>query len=674
MVADVAVAAARPTNDDRIRAALWFANQGFGVFSVWSTDEQGICHCSLGAKCDNAGKHPIPAKGFRDATTDEKRIRTMLSAASEPNYGLLPPEGVFILDVDGDGIARLTELEVIHGALPATLRTATAHGFHIYLRWPAALPRPIGQLWGYVTRWGTGANAGYVIGPRSVHASGTEYTPGSTFEIAELPEAWATAAVAPSTAPAPFIEVHGSYALPEPGYAGSRYDAIRDYVASRYMRGISRDEILAGVLTVLAPTFAKPLAEPDLRSRFERAWKGTPEKLGAPLASERQEPRRTIVGMDAADLLALNLPPLRWIVPDLLPEGTTILAAPPKVGKSCLVYQVAVEASIGGSLLGRRVSPGSVLYLALEDGRRRGQDRLGAVLAGRTMPRGRLEVRWEANRIGAGLEDDVSRWLDEHEDAVMVAVDTLGKVRPRTDGRRGAYEVDVQDLARLQDLFRDRPVALLIVHHARKEASDDFLASVSGTYGLTGSADTIIVVRRKRLEKFGTIYTTGRDIADAEIAVEFDGLTWRAAPGALSSASFDRAEVYQVIEEAGPIFPKAIADRIGKERTNVQHMVDGLVESGAVARTGKGYVASRVVIEARNVPNTPTHSTHFDSESSELGHVRAGAREKDPVQTVAPAALAPTVSCRFPHDHSTAWKRAADDTWYCAICSPKEAS
>ncbi len=83
--------------------------------------------------------------------------------------------------------------------------------------------------------------------------------------------------------------------------------------------------------------------------------------------------------------------------------------------------------------------PGSVLYLALDDGTRRGQDRLRAALAGRTMPRGRLEIRWGARTIGEGLEENIADWLDQHPDAVLVAIDTLGKVRGATDGRRNAW-------------------------------------------------------------------------------------------------------------------------------------------------------------------------------------------------------------------------------------------
>lgn len=331
-----------------------------------------------------------------------------------------------------------------------------------------------------------------------------------------------------------------------------------------------------------------------------------------------------MIGIDAADLLALDLPPLRMLVPDLLPEGTTVLAAPPKVGKSCFVYQCATEIAIGGELLGRRVQPGSVLYLALEDGRRRGQDRLRAALEGRTMPRGRLEVRWGARRIGEGLEDDLSTWVDAHPDAALVAIDTLQRVRARTNGKRNAYEVDVEDLGRLQAIFRDRNVALLIVHHSRKEAGDDFLASVSGTYGITGSADTTVVIRRKRLEPLGTIVVTGRDVPEAEVPVRFDGMIWHAAPTALGEASFERAEVYRTIEAQGPIFPAAIAKTLGIEsRTSVQNMVTKLVESGAVVRTGKGYAASAPdPSRAHAYESVPDDSSDSDSHQSHRTHAR----------------------------------------------------
>lgn len=275
---------ARPTSADRLRAALWFAEHGFGVFPVWSTGVAGACRCPAGRACENAGKHPSTTNGFRDATTDAARIATMLSVPHDPNYGLVCPDGVFVLDVDGDGVERLAGLEREHGALPPTLRTRTANGWHVFLRWPTDYPRPIGQLWGFVTRWGSGRDAGYVIGPRSVHRSGVAYAPDGVFEIAELPDVWARSVVdARPAADEDFILVdQAGYELPDFGYTGERYGAVLRYVASRYKRGLSQDEIWAGVRDVLAPRFEHALAEPELRSRFERAWKRTPERMGPP--------------------------------------------------------------------------------------------------------------------------------------------------------------------------------------------------------------------------------------------------------------------------------------------------------------------------------------------------------------------------------------------------------
>ena len=346
------------------------------------------------------------------------------------------------------------------------------------------------------------------------------------------------------------------------------------------------------------------------------------------------------IGMDAADLLALDLPPLRWVVPELIPEGTTILAAPPKIGKSCLVYQIAVEASIGGDLLGRRVTPGSVLYLALEDGKRRGQDRLRAVLAGRTMPRGRLEVRWSAPPIGQGLEEEIVAWLEDHPDAVMVAIDTLGKVRPVTNGRRSAYDVDYEHMQRLQGLFRDRPVALVIVHHSSKEKRDDFLAQVSGTFGITGAADTTVLLRRKRAEQFGEIDVTGRDVADATFPVRFDGLLWLTADPSVDESTFTQREVLELLETKGPLWPKAIADGLGIERTAAQNRVNRLVALGRVGKTSHGYMVAGVKLGFLAKPlsslRDSSDSDDYDSRSGSgvISHSDVGGHA--PLRTVAP--------------------------------------
>jgi len=378
----------RPTADARIRAATWFADRGFGVFSVWSADPDGACRCPKGAACGSAGKHPIGRQGFLEHTRDHDRIRTLLSAGSEPNYGLVCPDGVFVLDVDGDGVARLAALEARLGALPPTLRTDTAHGQHVFLRWPEGLPRPAGQLLGYVTRWGSGPGAGYVIGPRSVHASGAVYAPAGPFtDIAELPEAWTRAVAAPA-ADDDAIDIGGGYELPESGYEGARYDAIRDYVASRYMRGLAKEEIWAGVRDVLAPRFAEPLTESALRERFERAWRGTRERLGDPGADLRADAAIMAAAAAAAAPAepaadawpappddAVYHGPLGEIVRAVAPHteadpvgvlGTLLVSVGAAMGGLRYIYQGSAQAPnlfvvlVGDSSTGRKGTAGSI--------------------------------------------------------------------------------------------------------------------------------------------------------------------------------------------------------------------------------------------------------------------------------------------------------------------------
>ena len=660
-----------PAPESVVAAAVEQIGQGFAVFAL---------------KADS--KVPVTEHGFKNATTRPDWIRRQLEAPAAGNYGLVwpadRPERVVVFDLDDGGGAdrpwrdRMLDLVARHGPLHATKTTATpSGGRHAFYRWPADVPVPAGdELFGFTVRW---PGRGYLVGPGS-RIGDREYIAGPVTEIADLPERWVAAAVAEratarTVAPGDPITVTGGFALPDRIPSGRRYATVRDYVASRYNAGLGLDELWELVRTQVAPRFEVAKTEAGLRSDFDRVTARIAERLGAPVhvpSAPRSAEEIGASSMDAADLLALDLPPLRWVVPGLIPEGTTILAAPPKVGKSCLVYQVAVEASIGGDLLGRRVTPGSVLYLALEDGRRRGQDRLRAALAGRTMPRGRLEIRWEAPNIGEGLEEEVAGWLEGHPDAVLVAIDTLGKVRGATDGRRNAYEVDVAAMARLQGLFRDRSVALVIVHHARKESTDDFLASVSGTYGITGSADTIVVVRRKRNEAFGTLHVTGRDVPDEEISARFEDMTWTAAPGALSAASFERAEVYRVIEARGPLFAKAIADELGMERTAVQHLVAGLVAQGAVARVRGGYVPAEVVIESAEPLSLPLHPTHSESERGSGGHAPAGGREAGPALRVVPADPTGWLNpCRSYRDHQSR-HRQTPSGWTCDACYPEE--
>lgn len=702
-----------------VAAAVAQVQQGFAAFALRAN-----------------AKVPITEHGFKNATQKPEWIETQLKAPPAGNYGIVwptdaPPIVVFDLD-DGGGAERpwqdrLLELVGRLGPLPRTKSTTTpSGGRHAFYRWPTDVPIPPGdELFGFTVRW---PGRGYLVGPGS-SIDGVPYVAGPEEQIADLPASWVEAAVAEHgkqqrAAQNGVITIHAGFELPERIPSGRRYATVRDYVASRYNAGLSSDELWELVRTQVAPRFEQPKTDDELRADFGRVMAkieerlGPPTRVGASLVAPLTPEEISASSIDAADLLELDIPPLQWIVPDLVPEGTTVLAGPPKLGKSCLVYQIAVEVALGGDLLGRGITQGDVLYLALEDGKRRGQTRLRASLGDRSMPRDRLEVRWSASKLGAGLEEELLAWLDTHPNARVVAIDTLQRIRARADARRNAYEVDVEDLGRLQSIFRDRAVGLLVVHHSKKDAGDDFLASVSGTYGITGSADTTLVIQRKRLEAFGKLVVTGRDVEEVEEAVQFNGMTWTLAPRSLAEASFEQAEVYKVIEAQGPIFPAAIATFVGSERTAVAHLVEKLVKNGSVARTTNGYVVAGVRIvfaaegaeraqkaenddiahsahsgaRARAHAGVPTHSTHsahsetvdgVSPVSGDTHHARGSARAREdepPPLTVVPddqpashSGVRPdgSVWCHYLVDHRFEHRDVQGDPW-CSICSPRE--
>jgi RecA-family ATPase len=57
--------------------------------------------------------------------------------------------------------------------------------------------------------------------------------------------------------------------------------------------------------------------------------------------------------VNAMELIAMKLAQPRWAVDDLIPEGLTVLAGRPKLGKSWLMLGVAIAVAAGRRALGQ---------------------------------------------------------------------------------------------------------------------------------------------------------------------------------------------------------------------------------------------------------------------------------------------------------------------------------
>jgi hypothetical protein len=228
---------------------------------------------------------------------------------------------------------------------------------------------------------------------------------------------------------------------------------------------------------------------------------------------------------DGAWLDAQVFPPLAYTVPGLIPEGSVLLVGPPKIGKSWFVLSIALAAaSAEGRALGLEIPGRPVLYLALEDGDRRLQDRCRRLLGDDPIPPGfRYQTEVEAGRV----IDTIAAWV-RLKPAPLVILDTLGKIMPPALPGESNYQRDYRvgtALKRVVD--KHKGMTLLVNHHDRKADAADWVDSVSGTHGLAGAADTIVVLSRDRHETAGLVRVTGRDVAEGEYAVRFkDGAVW----------------------------------------------------------------------------------------------------------------------------------------------------
>ena len=236
--------------------------------------------------------------------------------------------------------------------------------------------------------------------------------------------------------------------------------------------------------------------------------------------------------------------PLRYHIPGIIPEGLTVLAGAPKVGKSWLVLAMLLARASGGLALGAIQVPHAenVLYLALEDGDRRMQSRCRTLLHNDWQYDNPIPERFEyITTITAGqLVATITEWLELCPRGFVV-VDTLGRVLPPAFTGETPYMRDYRVMSTLKAVADAFPGAtLLLNHHDRKAVSADFVDSVSGTNGIAGGADSVIVLTRPRDDPAGLLQITGRDVTEAAYALTFERGIWELDGSSLDDAA-DRA-------------------------------------------------------------------------------------------------------------------------------------
>jgi hypothetical protein len=310
--------------------------------------------------------------------------------------------------------------------------------------------------------------------------------------------------------------------------------------------------------------------------------------------------------ISAADLDEMVFDPLVEHVPNLITEGYGILAGSPKIGKSWFATGIALAVAQGGTALGCvNVQKRRVMLLALEDGQRRMQSRLRYLNKDQPLPP-YLSIKFNVHK--ALVVPTIAEWLDLHgadENPPMVVLDTLGKAKPQRRSGDDPYTFDYDFGTRIKDTIDAVPGAsLLAVHHMRKAAAEDWVEAVGGTQGVTGAADFVLGLTRKRKSDEGLLAVTGRDIRENEYAVITDNGRWR-LDGSDYGVAAERAEVRQEQDQLGDralqvlafvngrteTQAKDVVDHLGVEQGQARVYLSRLAESGRIRKVKRGFYA-----------------------------------------------------------------------------------
>ena len=229
-------------------------------------------------------------------------------------------------------------------------------------------------------------------------------------------------------------------------------------------------------------------------------------------------------GIDLKGLMTTDIPPLRYAVNPILPEGLVCIAGRPKAMKSWLMYKLCFCVENGLNFLGHKVEQGNALYLALEDSKRRLKER--AFKMGHEKNKNFPTTDIEAPYLGMGLEEDLQKWIDGVSKPKLIVVDTLARVKAAVGFKKGtAYDIDNELLRKLQHLAITNGVCIAFVTHLSKATQDYNFDKITGSVGLQGMTDAMWLIDRGDNSPNASITGRGRDILDFEYAVKWNDET-----------------------------------------------------------------------------------------------------------------------------------------------------
>lgn len=306
---------------------------------------------------------------------------------------------------------------------------------------------------------------------------------------------------------------------------------------------------------------------------------------------ERHKSPRFVV-TNTNTIMATHFDPISWVVPDYLPEGLSILAGRQKLGKTWLALDWAIAVSTAGAAMGSVFcEAGDVLYIDLENGHRRIQNRINMLFPGERNRPDLSRLGWanDAPDLNKGFLPALDNWRSSVNKPRLVVIDVLQRIKPAGKTGQTSYESDYDAMSALQRWATEHRIGVLCLHHTRKGGADDPLEALSGSNGLSACADTTLLLDR---DGSGiTLYVRGRDVEEKETAMNFTAGQWSVVGDAHEVRRSDERSVILdfLSDNPEPISPSDLAAALGWKVNNTKQLLFKMVRTGEVFRSNSRY-------------------------------------------------------------------------------------
>lgn len=217
-----------------------------------------------------------------------------------------------------------------------------------------------------------------------------------------------------------------------------------------------------------------------------------------------------------------------FIINNLLAPGLSMLAADPKAGKSWFALLMCLCVAQGQKFLGYDTKKCTCVYFALEDSDNRMKNRIKKLYDGIQLPN-TFNYCISVNDLSNGLIEQLELVYESMRDLRLMVIDTLQCIRGQYNNKDGgAYGYDYKEMNTLKEFAKKHNLAILLLHHTSKmDNPNDPFFSISGTRGITGALDLMMVIKKENaMDKQAKLYIRGRDIWDDAFVIEMQDCKW----------------------------------------------------------------------------------------------------------------------------------------------------